>query len=229
MKLTDELLEQHAAEARDLWLSTLPQQEEVPPHKFSRRCERKMRRLRAEQRRSPRMNRIVHILRYVAACAAVVLCIGGTAYAYRIGVIDTIVQVFREYTSITYSSETAAEDAEFPESTFGYIPEGMEEVDSGLEETPFVRHTHFERSDGTTIDLDEFFITEDSNSTQIVDSEDANTQYFPIGNVQAILCEKDNFITITWSNNNVSYTLTTFLLSENESKKIALGIHQKNN
>ncbi len=32
MKLTDELLEQHAAEARDLWLSTLPQQEEVPPH-----------------------------------------------------------------------------------------------------------------------------------------------------------------------------------------------------
>ena len=122
MKLTDELLEQHAAEARDLWLSTLPQQEEVPPHKFSRRFERKMRRLRAEQRRSPRMNRVVHILRYVAACAAVVLCIGGTAYAYRIGVIDTIVQVFREYTSITYSSETAAEDAEFPESTFGYIP-----------------------------------------------------------------------------------------------------------
>ncbi len=45
MKLTDELLEQHAAEARDLWLSTLPQQEEVPPHKFSRRFERKMRRL----------------------------------------------------------------------------------------------------------------------------------------------------------------------------------------
>ena len=79
MKLTDELLEQHAAEARDLWLSTLPQQEEVPPHKFSRRFERKMRRLRAEQRRSPRMNRVVHILRYVAACAAVVLCIGGTA------------------------------------------------------------------------------------------------------------------------------------------------------
>ena len=45
MKLTDELLEQHAAEARDLWLSTLPQQEEVPPHKFSRRFERNMRRL----------------------------------------------------------------------------------------------------------------------------------------------------------------------------------------
>ena len=92
MKLTDELLEQHAAKARDLWLSTLPQQEEVPPHKFSRRFERKMRRLRAEQRRSPRMNRVVHILRYVAACAAVVLCIGGTAYAYRIGV---LIRLFR--------------------------------------------------------------------------------------------------------------------------------------
>ena len=34
MKLTDELLRQHAAEARDLWLETLPDEEDLPPHAF---------------------------------------------------------------------------------------------------------------------------------------------------------------------------------------------------
>ena len=229
MKLTEDMLRQHAAEARDLWLSTLPQEKEVPSHTFSRRFERKLRKLRAEQRRSPRMNRIVHVLRYAAACAAVVLCIGGTAYAYRVGVIDALIQTCKEYTSIQYSSDTTAEDAKFPESTLTYIPDGMVEVDSGLEETQSVHHTHLESSDGSTIDLDEFLITEDSNSTQIVDSEDADTKHFSIEDTQATLYKKDNFITITWSNNSVSYTLTTYLLSENESKKIALGVHQKNN
>lgn len=228
MKLTDELLEQHAAEARDLWLSTLPQQEEVPPHKFSRRFERKMRRLRAEQRRSPRMNRVVHILRYVAACAAVVLCIGGTAYAYRIGVIDTIVQVFREYTSITYSSETAAEDAAFPESTFGYIPEGMvRNEDECMEEKGYFRSTSYKGNNQTQFYLDEMIVDEESNDIQTIDTENAVVKHFTIHNEQAISSEKEETVIIVWTHRNVSYTLITYYLSYDEALKIAEGIGQK--
>lgn len=228
MKLTDELLEQHAAEARDLWLSTLPQQEEVPPHKFSRRFERKMRRLRAEQRRSPRMNRVVHILRYVAACAAVVLCIGGTAYAYRIGVIDTIVQVFREYTSITYSSETAAEDAEFPESTFGYIPEGMvRNEDECMEEKGYLRSTSYKGNNQTQFYLDEMIVDEESNDIQTIDTENAVVKHFTIHNEQAISSEKEETVIIVWTHQSVSYTLITYYLSYDEALKIAEGIQQK--
>lgn len=228
MKLTDELLEQHAAEARDLWLSTLPQQEELPPHKFSRRFERKMRRLRAEQRRSPRMNRVVHILRYVAACAAVVLCIGGTAYAYRIGVIDTIVQVFREYTSITYSSETAAEDAEFPESTFGYIPEGMvRNEDECMEEKGYLRSTSYKGNNQTQFYLDEMIVDEESNDIQTIDTENAVVKHFTIHNEQAISSEKEETVIIVWTHQSVSYTLITYYLSYDEALKIAEGIQQK--
>lgn len=228
MKLTDELLEQHAAEARDLWLSTLPQQEEVPPHKFSRRFERKMRRLRAEQRRSPRMNRVVHILRYVAACAAVVLCIGGTAYAYRIGVIDTIVQVFREYTSITYSSESAAEDAEFPESTFGYIPEGMvRNEDECMEEKGYLRSTSYKGNNQTQFYLDEMIVDEESNDIQTIDTENAVVKHFTIHNEQAISSEKEETVIIVWTHQSVSYTLITYYLSYDEALKIAEGIQQK--
>ena len=35
MKITDELLYQHAAEARDIWLDTLPNEDELPEHQFS--------------------------------------------------------------------------------------------------------------------------------------------------------------------------------------------------
>ena len=35
MKITDEMLYQHAAEARDIWLDTLPKDDELPEHQFS--------------------------------------------------------------------------------------------------------------------------------------------------------------------------------------------------
>lgn len=228
MKLTDELLEQHAAEARDLWLSTLPQQEEVPPHKFSRRFERKMRRLRAEQRRSPRMNRVVHILRYVAACAVIVLCIGGTAYACRIGVIDTIVQVFREYTSITYSSETAAEDAEFPESTLTYIPDGMERSeDERIEENDNYRFTVYTGTNNTKFYLEETAVISNSRDAQNINTEDAVVNHFVIDGEQAISSEKSENVMIVWTHKNISYILVTYYLSYDEALKIAEGIQQK--
>ena len=174
------------------------------------------------------MNRVVHILRYVAACAAVVLCIGGTAYAYRIGVIDTIVQVFREYTSITYSSETAAEDAEFPESTFGYIPEGMvRNEDECMEEKGYLRSTSYKGNNQTQFYLDEMIVDEESNDIQTIDTENAVVKHFTIHNEQAISSEKEETVIIVWTHKNVSYTLITYYLSYDEALKIAEGIGQK--
>ena len=34
MKITDEMLRQYAAEARDIWLNTLPGEDEIPEHHF---------------------------------------------------------------------------------------------------------------------------------------------------------------------------------------------------
>ena len=35
MKITDEALYQHVAEAREIWLDTLPKDDELPKHQFS--------------------------------------------------------------------------------------------------------------------------------------------------------------------------------------------------
>lgn len=36
MSITDDMLYKHTAEARDIWLGTLPQDTLIPEHKFSR-------------------------------------------------------------------------------------------------------------------------------------------------------------------------------------------------
>ena len=87
MQITDDMLYQHAPEVRDLWLSTLPSDADIPEHKFSRRFERKMKRLIREQRRSPQVNRVIRGLRRVAAIILVIgiLSFSGlmTVEAYR--------------------------------------------------------------------------------------------------------------------------------------------------
>lgn len=228
MKLTEDMLRQHAAEARDLWLSTLPQEKEVPSHTFSRRFERKIRRLRAEQRRSPRMNRIVHVLRYLAACAAVVLCIGGTAYAYRVGMIDMLIQRFKEYTSIQYLSDTAAEDAKFLESTLTYIPDGMEQSkNEHIEENNNYRFTVYNGKNNAEFSLEEKPVTSNNKDAQTINTEDAIVNHFVINGEQAISSQKETNIIIAWTHHSVSYTLVTYYLSYDEALKIAEGIQQK--
>lgn len=228
MKLTEDMLRQHAAEARDLWLSTLPQEKEVPSHTFSRRFERKLRKLRAEQRRSPRMNRIVHVLRYVAACAAVVLCIGGTAYAYRVGVIDMLIQRFKEYTSIQYSSETTTEDAKFPESTLTYIPDGMKRSeDERIEENNDYRFTVYTGTNNAKFYLEEKAVISNNGDTQTINTEDTVVNHFVINGEQAISSQMETNIIITWTHHSISYTLVTYYLPYDEALKIAEGIQQK--
>lgn len=87
MKITDDMLFEHAAEARNIWLSTLPPQDEIPVISYSKSFERKMRKLIKEQRRTPRTNQILRYMKQTAAAVLViaVFTFGGlmTVDAYR--------------------------------------------------------------------------------------------------------------------------------------------------
>ena len=52
MKITEEMLYKCAPKAEKLWLSSLPPDNQIPEHKFSRRFERKMRRFTANEKGS---------------------------------------------------------------------------------------------------------------------------------------------------------------------------------
>ena len=72
MKLTDEMLRQHAAEARDIWLDTLPGDDEIPEHHFSDEFMASFERMK-EQEKIPRKKRRAGPLRRVAAIFLTVL------------------------------------------------------------------------------------------------------------------------------------------------------------
>lgn len=51
MKITDEMLYRHAAEARDIWLDTLPNDDELPNHQFSDEFMANIKNAEAQQKR----------------------------------------------------------------------------------------------------------------------------------------------------------------------------------
>ena len=74
MKITDEMLYASASKARDLWLSSaFPN--DIPEHQFSHRFNRIMKRLMKEQRRPPRLNHVIHMMRRTAAILLVVTAV----------------------------------------------------------------------------------------------------------------------------------------------------------
>ena len=97
MKITEEMLYKCAPKAEKLWLSSLPPDNQIPEHKFSRRFERKMRRLIREQRRSLPMRKALQIARQTAAAILIAATLSFsclmTVEAYRAKFIEVITEV----------------------------------------------------------------------------------------------------------------------------------------
>lgn len=211
MKITDEMLFKHASEARNIWLSTLPSQEEIPAISYSKSFERKMQKLIREQRRTPSMNRILRYVKQtvVAVLAVAIFTFGGlmTVDAYRAKVINFVVDVFNELTQYRFSSDLPDSNSMvLPEISFGYVPEGMEEVKNRLTSTG-QRQIVYEN------DADDFFkLTQKSlsNSDQfdvILDTEESVYKVGSIQGCEAFFNTKGDDSSIIWVDENVIYSL----------------------
>ena len=211
MQITDEMLYRHAPEARDLWLSTLPSDADIPEHKFSRRFERKMKRLIREQKRSPQANRMIRGLRRVAAIILVIgiLSFSGlmTVEAYREKVIEVITLVFHDLTNYRFISEESGSEqhVDLPDITFQYIPDGMEKVEDTARER--YRYILYEAQDGNFFELTQTVIVDNSDYEKILDSEDAITEEFYLGDSEAVLNTKNGTTTIFWTKDHILYSL----------------------
>ena len=87
MEITEEMLYKYAPKAEKLWLNSLPPDDQIPEHQFSRRFERKMKKLIRDQRRSPSMRQFMRIARQTAAVILIVVSLSFsclmTVEAYR--------------------------------------------------------------------------------------------------------------------------------------------------
>lgn len=228
MKITDEYLYQHAAVARDIWLSTLLPDDEIPEHQFSKRFERKMNLLIKEQKRSPKLNKALRYLKRTVAVAMIALVITFSGFmtveAYRTKVIEIVVQVFNELTNYRFVSNIS--EIELPNIVFQYVPDEMENKDT--RHSPRHSYFFFEDNAGRFFELSQRVISSDGDSTIIVDTENSASQKLYINGIETVVNTKNSESTLLWSKSNILYQMHGNIELD-ELIKIAEQIEEVNN
>lgn len=219
----DKLLDRYAPEAGELWLSALP--DPAPEHEFSPKFRRKVEKLLRRQRRSPAVNAALRYARRAAAFALVFLtlsfsCLMTVDAAFRERVVRAAVQVLRDFTEFTYTSDSPAAD-EPGNLVFTYLPEGMEEQDREQDEVEF--YVYYESPDGAFVELSQILVEDGTEVLLGLDTENAKVTYFEVHGVEAMGIEKGLDYTIHWTEGSFVYTLSGTIPLE-ELKLIAEGI-----
>ena len=126
MKITDDMLYQHAAEARDIWLESLPDDSELPEHDFSPEFEAQVKKMAAQAGKRKKKS-FFSIQR-----AAAMFLVGFLGIASWLTVDAdaraTLMQWMRSAWEggILYTFTGEAPDTDIPDFHCAWLPEGME-------------------------------------------------------------------------------------------------------
>ena len=224
MKITDEMLFEHAAEARDIWLSTLLADADIPKFQTSKAFEKKMQKLIKEQRRDPRTNKTLRIMRRTVAAVLVVATIsfGGlmSVEAYREKVIEIVVHVFQKLTEYRFVSEKIRTDEiVLPEISLDYVPEGMREIENRITGNNR-RFVVYENDSGLFFELTQRPISSGGVYGSILDTEDSTHEPIVINGYEGYLNKKNGNCSVVWTGDNIIYELYGNV-EMSEIKKIA--------
>lgn len=226
MEITEEILYKCAPKAEKLWLSSLPPDNQIPEHNFSRRFERKMRKLIREQRRSLPIRKALRIARQTAAAVLIVATLSFsclmTVEAYRAKFIEVITEVFYDLTHFSIFSSWQG-DTELGEIEFNYLPDGMDEVQRETFERTQGQTIYLEDTEGRQLKVTRSLINDDSSIDIILDTEDVDAITIPFGTDNAFLIIKENATTLMWEDDPYLILMTGDISSE-EIIEIANGI-----
>ena len=224
MTILDKVLYEHAAEARNIWLSTMPKKATIPQHQFSARFKRKMKTLLKEQRRSPKTNKAIRYMRRTAAAVMIALAIlfsfAMTVSAFRERVIEVVVNVFNDLTDYRFVS-IETESREFPEIEFGYLPDDMQE--SYRESLNGHELIVYEGVGERSFELTRDQLLAGGGYRKYLDTEDSEYETFFIHGEEAYANYKNGCGTIIWTSGDILYTLYGDIPLD-ELKEIAFSI-----
>lgn len=220
MKFTEEQLRIAAKRADDRMFAQLPDEAVCMDYTFSETFEQNMAQL-IEQVKADRIapakvsmgwryytrNGLVAVLLcFMLSCIAMPdIVLAG--YQKLVEVIETVVTEYTEYRY--HSSETA--DAEFVPVTFGWLPDGMEEVE--LELTERRMDVCFE-SETEYFEFRQKILTEENGMTYLVDTENADIENYYIGSETVQLVLKNGAYDYIWVHGKYLISGQTNLSSE---------------
>lgn len=141
--------------------------------------------------------------------------------AFRRQVLQVVVQVFSDFTEFRYTSDVKAKEQP-GELEFTYLPEGMERVETELDERDYF--VWYEDCDGRFITLDQSLVEGNDELIWMLDTEDAEVTEFKVHNYDAIGIQKGADCTIHWTDDQMVYVLLGRNLPMEELEKVAEGI-----
>lgn len=207
MKLDEAQLSHAAVLVRERQLQQLPDADACPEHVFSDAFEQNMQELMEQIARGEiqqkkaawgwpyyvRQGLVAVLICFLLACFTMPEAVLA-GYHKLIEVVET---VFEEYTEWRYETNAIVND-KLEKVTFGYMPETLKETEESLDERLY--YVLYQGS-GYYFCLEQRKLSQESEMTQIVDTEDAFVETKQINGEDVIFAEKDGVYHYIWVHN----------------------------
>lgn len=203
MQITDKMLRENVEQAREDWLNSLPQRDQIPEASVSQQFEERMNDLLQRQRRAENIRRIMSTVRRTAVVILLVIAISFaglmTVDAFREKVLHVVAYIFQDHTLYDYRSDRS--DATLPDIQFPSLPAGLEKASDDIINDRN-RLIHFESTTGLYLDLDIHVISQDTTLSQVVDTEGAEVSYCTLGGRELTIVSKNGRYNVFWAEEN---------------------------
>lgn len=232
MRITEEQLYQYVPMAEAQMMAKIPKDEELPKHIFSKKFERKMKRLIRQQTRTPQVQKMLLTAKRVAIVVLLFSTLTFSCFmtveAFRMKVIEIITDIFDDLTQFTFFSSSSNTQEKIGEFTFNYLPDGMTEISYDKVEETQSQIVFFEDADGRQLQIDQQVVANGTDYDLILDTEEALSKTITVDGKEFYLITKGEWSAVIWDDGPYIFTVGGDLPPE-EVIKIANGIDIKNN
>lgn len=204
MQLNDDVLCRAATLVRDRKMNALSEYEAYPEHEFSEAFETELQEIMNQLGKGEikpykvsmgwqyyaRHGLVAVLVCFLLTCIAAPQAVMA-GYHKLIEVIETVVT---EYTEYRYQVNETVDDT-LQQVTFGYLPEGMEITEESLNESLYYV---LYQGNNRYFCLEQRLLLEDTELTQIIDTEDAHIEQKQIQSETVVFSLKDGVYNYVW-------------------------------
>ncbi|WP_132996254.1 DUF4367 domain-containing protein [Sporanaerobacter acetigenes] len=203
--MDDDFLYKYVKSAENIMIDSLPK-EEALSHNFSKRFQKKMKKLIRQERRSPFIKTFVNYSRKVAIIFLIFISIAFattmSVEAYRVRFFEVVIEVWEEFTSIIFNDKQNIDDGKLIPVNPTYIPDNFKIIEHEI--NSYEQFIYWQNDNGIEIMFEQAKIT--ANSI-ITDTEGIDIEELLIGEQKIIYFTNKNINQIYWNDSNYIYAI----------------------
>lgn len=207
-EIDDDFLYKYMKKYDDEMIENLPNDDELN-HTFSDGFNKKMDRLIKDENKNTFFINFKYYSKtaivYVVLVTSITLGVTITAYAYRVRIFEIISTVFKEFTSISISSENNPDNYKLIPIESSYIPDGYTIIEKICDD--YEQRIIYSNDVGNEILYTQTLLT---NGNFIIDTEDAQLENLDIDGINVNIVQKNGNTMIYWNDENYFYNFSGY-------------------